>query len=519
MTPKTGATTARPADPCCLVIFGASGDLTHRLLVPALYNLAAAGLLPQAFGLIGVARSPSSNKAFREDLAKSQPQFAGRPIDQKVLRQVLGCVAYVQGGPDDDSTYAKIGQELARIERERSTCGNRLFYLATPPAGFAPIGRHLGQSGLARENGSDKGPGADKGADKGPWRRVIIEKPFGTDLASAHALNEKLLGILKEDQIFRIDHYLGKETVQNIMVLRFANGLFEPIWNRNHIDHVQITVAESLTVGRRGNYYDATGALRDMVPNHLFQLLSLIAMEPPSRFAADAVRAEKAQVLEAVQIPTTDEALRNSVRAQYDNGFVENQPVEPYRKTKDVDPHSTTETYVALKLMIDNWRWADVPFYLRTGKALRGKQTEVAIKFKQAPIAMFRDTPVDRLAENFLVIGIQPNECIGLEFNAKVPGPSIALGGVSMTFRYDDYFEAALSTGYETLIYDCMTGDAILYPRADGIEAGWRVVQPFLDAFRDARDRQLAKYRAGSEGPKEADELLARDGRRWRPIG
>ena len=508
MTPKTGAATARPADPCCLVIFGASGDLTHRLLVPALYNLAAAGLLPQAFGLIGIARTPSSSEAFREDLAKSLPQFAGRPIDQKVLKHVLGCVAYVQSDPDDDSTYAKIGQELARIERERATRGNRLFYLATPPAGFAPIGCRLGQSGLARE----EGPG-------GPWRRVIIEKPFGTDLASADALNKTLLGILKEDQIFRIDHYLGKETVQNIMVLRFANGLFEPIWNRNHIDHVQITVAESLTVGRRGNYYDATGALRDMVPNHLFQLLSLIAMEPPSRFAADAVRAEKAQVLEAVQLATRDEALFNSVRGQYDSGFVENQPVEPYRKTKDVDPHSTTETYVALKVMIDNWRWADVPFYLRTGKALRGKQTEVAIKFKQAPIAMFRNTTVDRLAENFLVIGIQPNECIGLEFNAKMPGPSIVLRGVSMTFRYEDYFEAAPSTGYETLIYDCMIGDAILYPRADGIEAGWRIVQPFLDAFRDERDRHLASYRAGSEGPKEADELLARDGRRWRPIG
>ena len=514
MTPKTGATTARTPDPCCLVIFGASGDLTHRLLVPALYNLAAAGLLPQAFGLIGVARSPLSSEAFREDLAKSLPQCAGRPIDQKVLKHVLGCVAYVQGEPEDESTYTKIGQELARIERERSTRGNRLFYLATPPAGFAPIGRHLGQSGLAQE-----GSARENGAHDRPWRRVIIEKPFGTDLASAHALNEKLLGILKEDQIFRIDHYLGKETVQNIMVLRFANGLFEPIWNRNHIDHVQITVAESLTVGRRGNYYDATGALRDMVPNHLFQLLSLIAMEPPSRFAADSVRAEKAQVLEAVQLPTRDEALHNSVRAQYENGFVENQPVEPYRKTKDVDPHSTTETYVAVKLMIDNWRWADVPFYLRTGKALRGKQTEVAIKFKQAPIAMFRDTPVERLAENFLVIGIQPNECIGLEFNAKVPGPSIALGGVSMTFRYDDYFEAAPSTGYETLIYDCMIGDAILYPRADGIEAGWRVVQPFLDAFRDAKDDHLATYRAGNEGPKEADELLARDGRRWRPLG
>ncbi len=523
---KAGTTTARPADPCCLVIFGASGDLTHRLLVPALYNLAAAGLLPDAFGLIGVARSPSSSEAFREDLAKSLPQFAGRPINQKVLNRVLGAVAYVQGEPDDDSTYAKIGKELARMESERATRGNRLFYLATPPAGFAPIGCHLGQSGLAREDtqddsarGNGSGNGARARSGNGPWRRVIFEKPFGTDLASALTLNQKLLGILKEHQIFRIDHYLGKETVQNILVLRFANGLLEPIWNRDHIDHVQITVAESLTVGRRGNYYDATGALRDMVPNHLFQLMSLIAMEPPSRFAADAVRSEKAQVLEAVKLQSRDEALRNSVRAQYEAGFVDNQPVEPYRKTKDVDPHSTTETYVALKLMIDNWRWADVPFYLRTGKALRGKQTEVAIKFKQAPIAMFRDTPIDRLAENFLVIGIQPNECIGLEFNAKVPGPSIALGGVSMTFRYDDFFEAAPSTGYETLIYDCMTGDAILYPRADGIEAGWRVVQPFIDAFHGSGDRDLATYRAGSEGPKAADELLARDGRRWRPIG
>jgi glucose-6-phosphate 1-dehydrogenase len=504
MTSKTGATRGRAADPCCLVIFGASGDLTHRLLVPALYNLAAARLLPEAFALIGVARSPSSSEAFRADLAKSLPQFANRSIDQNVLNQVLGCVGYVQGDPDDEATYANIERELTRVERERATQGNRLFYLATPPAGFAPIGRHLGQSGLARENGA--------------WRRVIIEKPFGTDLASAHALNQKLLSVLKEHQIFRIDHYLGKETVQNIMVLRFANGLFEPIWNRDHIDHVQITVAESLTVGRRGNYYDATGALRDMVPNHLIQLLSLIAMEPPSRFAADSVRAEKAQLLEAVQLQSRAEALRNSIRAQYDDGFVENQRVEAYRKTKDVDPHSTTETYVALRLMIDNWRWANVPFYLRTGKALRGKQTEVAIKFKQAPIAMFRDTPVDRLAENFLVIGIQPNECIGLEFNAKTPGPSIAIGGVSMTFRYEDYFEAAPSTGYETLIYDCMVGDAILYPRADGIEAGWRLVQPLLDAWRDAPDEHLASYRAGSDGPKEADELLARDGRRWRPI-
>src|SRR6202046_3856909 len=505
MTGKTATTSARPADPCTLIIFGASGDLTHRLLLPALYNLAVSGLLPEAFALIGVARSESTSEAFRDDLAKSLPKFATRDIDARVVKKLLDCVAYVQGEPDDAATYKKIAHELSGIESKRATEGNRLFYLATPPAAFTPIGCHLGQHGRARE-------------DNGAWRRVVIEKPFGTDLASARDLNQKLLSVLKEDQIFRIDHYLGKETVQNIMVLRFANALFEPIWNRHHIEHVQITVAESLTVGRRGNYYAATGALRDMVPNHLIQLLSLIAMEPPSRFAADSVRAEKAQVLDAGQYQMNGGALRNSVRAQYGEGYIEHRAVDASRKTKDVKPDSITETYVALKLMIDNWRWAGVPFYLRTGKALRAKQTEVAIKFRQAPVAMFREAPIDRLAEHFLVIRIQPDECIGLEFNAKIPGPSIAIGGVEMTFKYGDYFEASPSTGYETLIYDCMIGDAILYPRADGIEAGWRIVQPFLDAWRDAGADGLATYRAGSEGPSEADQLLARDGRRWRPI-
>jgi len=505
MNGKTVPKSARPADPCTLVIFGASGDLTHRLLLPALYNLSASGLLPEAFALIGVARSPGSSAAFREDLAKSLPKFATRDLDQRVVNKLLSCVAYIEGEPDDVATYQKIGAELARIESERATKGNRLFYLATPPAAFMPIGCRLGQSRLACE-------------ENGAWRRVVIEKPFGTDLASARKLNEGLLRVLKEHQIFRIDHYLGKETVQNIMVLRFANGLFEPIWNRHHIEHVQITVAESLTVGQRGGYYDATGALRDMVPNHLMQLLSLIAMEPPARFAADAVRAEKAQVLDAVQFQMDGDALRNCVRAQYGDGYVDNRPVDAYRKTKNVNPESITETYVALKLLIDNWRWAGVPFYMRTGKALRAKQTEVAIKFRQAPVAMFRETPVDRLADNFLVIRIQPSECIGLEFNAKIPGPSVNIGGVEMTFKYADYFEASPSTGYETLIYDCMIGDAILYPRADGIEAGWRVVQPFLDAWHEAGGNGLAMYRAGGDGPTEADQLLAKDGRRWRPI-
>jgi glucose-6-phosphate 1-dehydrogenase len=295
--------------------------------------------------------------------------------------------------------------------------------------------------------------------------------------------------------------------------------LFEPIWNRDHIDHVQITVAETLSVGHRGRFYDATGALRDMVPNHLFQLLSLVAMEPPSRFEAHAVRSEKAQALDAIHVPDEGAALQNSVRAQYSAARIGDNEIEDYRRTADVRPDSTTETYVALKLMIDNWRWAGVPFYLRTGKALKSRRTEVAIKFKQAPFAMFRHTAVDRLAQNFLVISIQPDECIGLQFNAKVPGPTIAISGVDMTFKYQDYFESAPSTGYETLIYDCMIGDAILFQRADGIEAGWRAVQPFLDAWRNWGPSGLVSYKAGSEGPAEADQLLARDGRRWRPIG
>ena len=502
---KAGGTALRPADPCCLVIFGASGDLTKRLLLPALYNLAADDLLPQAFCMIGVGRAPLAQDAFRSNLRNGLREFGKREIDEDVAEKLLGCLTYLDGDAEDPQTYERLQRELTRVEGERATKGNRLFYLATPPAQFAPIGCRLGGSGLAREQ-------------NGVWRRLIVEKPFGSDLASARELNRKLLEVLSEHQIYRIDHYLGKETVQNILVLRFANGLFEPIWNRDHIDHVQITVAEQLTVGHRGRFYDATGALRDMVPNHLFQLLSLVAMEPPARFEANAVRAEKAELLDATQVHSEADALRNGVRGQYRAGYIANEAVEDYRKTKDVNPDSTTETYVALKLMIDNWRWAGVPFYLRTGKALRSQLTEVAVKFKQAPFTMFRDTPVDRLAQNFLVLGIQPNECISLKFNAKVPGPAIAITGVGMTFKYADYFDAAPSTGYETLIYDCMIGDAILFQRADGIEAGWRVVQPFIDAWRGAGAQGLVAYAAGSEGPPAADELLARDGRRWRTI-
>ena len=341
--------------------------------------------------------------------------------------------------------------------------------------------------------------------ENGAWRRLVVEKPFGTDLASAKELNDALLKLVDEHQIYRIDHYLGKETVQNILVLRFANGMFEPIWNRNHIDHIQITVDEKLGVGHRGSFYDATGALRDMVPNHLFQLLSLVAMEPPAKFDAHSVRSEKAEVLAAIQTQSEADALHNSVRGQYVSGRVGDTEIEDYRKTEDVKPDSTTETYAALKLTIDNWRWAGVPFYLRTGKALGIKRTEIAIKFKQAPFAMFRDTPVDRLSQNYLVISTEPTEGIMLQFNTKVPGPTINIDGVEMKFRYKDYFKAEPSTGYETLIYDCMIGDNILFQRADSVEAGWQAVQPFLDAWKKAgakglQDLQGRQRRARGSG-------------------
>ena len=496
-----------PAGPCCFVVFGANGDLTKRLLVPALYNLASTGLLPENFAIVGVVRNPMPDDQFRQMLADGLKQFATRPVDQAIADRLFACVTSIVCTVDDPDSFRQLGDRLKRLEAEQHTGGNRLFYLATPPAGFAPITRQLAQAGLTQEE------------PDGPWRRVIIEKPFGTDLASAKALNHDLLSVLAEDQIYRMDHYLGKETVQNIMILRFANGLFEPIWNRNHIDHVQISVAETVTVERRGGYYDQTGALRDMVPNHLCQLLSLIAMEPPARYAANAVRSEKAEALAAITQYSGEEAIANSVRAQYGAGKIKDKDIIAYRDSEGVNPKSTTQTYAALKLSIDNWRWAGVPFYLRTGKALAQRETEVAIKFKEAPISMFRDTALHGMAQNFLVIDIQPDEGITLHFNAKVPGPAIDLAPVGMTFKYKDYFQTLPTNGYETLIYDCMIGDAMLFQRADGVEAGWAAVQPFLDAWANAGDDGLASYPAGSEGPSEADDLLSRDGRAWRPIG
>jgi glucose-6-phosphate 1-dehydrogenase len=436
---------------------------------------------------------------------KGLREFATRPVDDAIAKRLFECVTCIEADPSDPASFDRMSKELDKLEATRQTQGNRLFYLATPPSAFQPISKELGRAGMLKENGT--------------WRRLVVEKPFGTDLASAKKLNDALLNLVDEHQIYRIDHYLGKETVQNILVMRFANGMFEPIWNRNHIDHIQITVDERLGVGHRGSFYDATGALRDMVPNHLFQLLSLVAMEPPAKFDAHSVRSEKADVLAAIQTQSEADALQNSVRGQYVSGRVGDTEIEDYRKTDDVKPDSNTETYAALKLTIDNWRWAGVPFYLRTGKALGVKRTEIAIKFKQAPFAMFRDTPVDRLSQNYLVISTEPTEGITLQFNTKVPGPTINIDGVEMKFRYKDYFKAEPSTGYETLIYDCMIGDNILFQRADSVEAGWTAVQPFLEAWKKAAGKGLKTYRAGSEGPEEAEALLARDGRSWRQLG
>ena len=486
--------TAKPP-PCTLVVFGVTGDLTKRLLLPALRNLHRDGLLSDDFKLVGIASRDIGDEGLRMHLRQAMADFKAGDGDDDV-EWFLRRSHYLSGKFEDASTFAALGKHIT---------GNALFYLATPPSEFSVIIQQLGKAGLVKET-----------ADA--WRRVIIEKPFGHDLASAIALNKEVLDVLQESQIFRIDHYLGKQTVQNIMVFRFANGFVEPLWSRDHIDHVQITVAETVGVETRGKFYDMTGAMRDMVPNHLFQLLSLIAMEPPSRFDADALRSEKAKVLESVQRFSPYSARGSVVRAQYAAGAIADKTVPAYRDSPDVPKDSHTETYVAMKLMIDNWRWAGVPFYLRTGKALSTRRTDINIRFKQAPLALFRDTPVEGLPPNDLTIHIQPDEGVTLRFGVKAPEPQMRIAGVDLKFNYTDAFKVPHSTGYETLIYDCMVGDASLFQRADNIEAGWRIVQPILDIWAADKTGPLPTYQAGSSGPEEGDRLLGRDGRQWRRL-
>ena len=498
--------TPPPSGPCVMVIFGATGDLTARKLMPALYNLAKNNLLSREFAIVGVGRSDFSIDAFRQLMAKKLQSFATTQVDSDLVEWLCTRIYFVKGEFNDPALYARLGQTLAEVDKNHNTHGNYFFYLATSPSFFGDIVDNLGASELVCER-------------DGQWRRVVFEKPFGSDLESAKTLNRKVLKVLHENQVFRIDHYLGKETVQNILVFRFGNGIFEPIWNRRYIDHVQITVAETVGVEQRGGYFDAAGTLRDMVPNHLFQLVSLTTMEPPISFSSDSVHDEQSKILHAIQPLSSEDVLHSAIRGQYGAGILDGEHVPAYRGEAGVPPDSRTETFVALKLQIDNWRWADVPFYMRTGKRLPARHTEIAIQFKRAPLVLFRDTPVSNLKANQLVIHIAPDEGISLRFGAKVPGAQMRVGSVEMDFNYSDYFGSEPNTGYEVLLYDCIRGDQTLFQRADMVEAGWSVVSPVLDVWKALPPRNFANYPAGTWGPPEANELITRDGRSWRRIG
>ncbi len=491
---------------CALVVFGGAGDLTRRLLVPALLNLAAEGRLPERFALVGYARTDLDDESYRERLDEAVREYAREDLDPALWAALRPRVRWVRGGFDEPEGYARLKEVLGEVHGPGGGGGCDVFYLACPPPFFEEIANRLGTAGLARE-------------EDGRSRRLVVEKPFGRDRSSAQELNRRLLQVFSERQVFRIDHYLGKETVQNILAFRFANGFFEPIWNRRYVDSVQITVAEAIGVEGRGNYFERAGTLRDMVPNHLFQVLTLIAMEPPSSLGADAVRDEKVKVLRSVPTWTPDEVGRDAVRAQYGPGRLPSgEEVPGYTREPSVDPASRTETYAALHLRIDSWRWAGVPFYLRTGKRLSRRASEVVVRFRRAPLQLFQDTPVSGLHSNQLVLRLQPREGIALRFDVKRPGPEMTLGKVDMDFCYSEYFGETAATGYETLLRDAMRGDTTLFQRADQVEEGWRVVQPVLDAWEADRRAPLPVYPGGSEGPAAADDLLSRDDRQWDPI-
>jgi glucose-6-phosphate 1-dehydrogenase len=483
---RVDQTGGRPAGPCAVVIFGAAGDLTKRKLVPALYNLAKANLLPKDFAVVGVSVDDLSQDQFVTQLTSFLP-VEDRGTD--AYNWFTACFQYERGNFADAATFTNLAERLATIDRDLNTQGNYLFYLATAPKFFAPVVQQLGRAGLSRQ-------------DEGHWRRVIIEKPFGTDVESARTLNRDIRAVLDENQIYRIDHYLGKETVQNLMVFRFDNAIFEPIWNRRYIDHIQITNAETVGVEQRGGYFDTAGTLRDMVPNHMMQLLSLISMECPVSF----------------QPLDSEDVLTRTVRGQYGDGTIDGKPVPGYRTEPGVAPGSRTETFAAFKLLIDNWRWAGVPFYLRTGKRLARRHTEITIQFRHTPFELFRRAGFHHRQPNTLIIQIQPVEAISMSFGAKIPGPVLRVGSVNMSFEYSQYFNAEAYTGYEVLLYDCMIGDATLFQRADMVESGWQVVDPILDVWAALPPRRFPNYAAGTWGPKESDEMLERDDRQWRKI-
>jgi len=506
---QTGVPAGKGSPPhdgdCTLVIFGASGDLTQRLLMPAIYNLACDGLLPRHLAIVGVAKDEMSSAQFRDHLTAAIHKFKTRPtFDPAVWDRLVSGMYYTHGTFETPATYTRLGELLKKVEAEQKTGGNVLHYLATPPVVFAMIAEKLASAGL-----SNRPPA---------WTRLIVEKPFGHDLDSAMALNAALLEHWRERQIYRIDHYLGKETVQNLLPFRFSNGAFEPLWNKNHVDHIQLNVAETVGVETRGDYYDKTGVLRDMIQNHMFQMLAYVCMEPPSSFKADAVRNEKAKLLEAVRIYDEAEVPQHVVRGQYgpiigpDNKVL----VKGYRQEDKVNPESMTETFAALQLYVDNWRWDGVPIYLRSGKSLWKRGTEIVVQFKKAPDALFRDTPAaGNLDANRLIFHIQPDQEIEFRFHAKTPGPVMDLQKVNMRFEYKESFEAARGTGYEVLLYAAMAGDATLFSRTDLVEAAWRIAQPILNSWAKDTSATFPNYQAGSWGPPAACNLLEADKRGW----
>ncbi len=495
-------------DPCVVVIFGATGDLTSRKLFPALYNLARDGQLPSHFACVGFARREKTHEQFRGEMQKAVGEFSRvKPLDENLWSSFNNQIYYHSSNFDDDKGYDDLRTFLEQLDKEHGTKGNRVFYLSTQPRYFPLIIEHLGKRGLIYDTGKVK--------DK--WSRVIIEKPFGHDYSSAIELQQFVLNHLAESQIYRIDHYLGKETVQNLLVFRFGNSIFESIWNNHYIDHVQITVGEEIGIGTRGAFFEEAGILRDIVQNHMMQLLSLTAMEPPSSLSADAIRDEKVKVLKALRPLDMERFSEQVVRGQYGPGYVDGEDAIGYRQENNVDPHSSIETFTALKLYIDNWRWSGVPFYLRAGKRLPKRATEIAITFKGVPGVLFSQNE-KKTEHNVLVIRIQPDEGISLRMNCKVPGPSSPIQPVKMDFRYSSYFGLTPPEAYERLIYDCMLGDGTLFARGDEVLTSWKWITPVLDRWHESAPSDFPNYPSGTWGPQAADEMLARDGREWRLI-
>ncbi|HYY30157.1 MAG TPA: glucose-6-phosphate dehydrogenase [Chthoniobacterales bacterium] len=492
----------QPAEPCALVIFGASGDLTKRKLLPSLYNLASYHLMPADFCIIGVARRPLTDDVFRDQLGKDLAELGTQPVDPNLWDRFRGRISYCSGDFDNPVTYKKLTEALANAEKEFKTSGNVVFYLSVQPDYFATICKQLSDAGLLAEG-------------NGRWRRVIIEKPFGHDLTSARLLSTQLTSVLQEHQIYRIDHYLGKETAQNLLVFRIGNAIFEPVWNRRYVDHVQLTVAESIGVEGRGAFYESAGAFRDVMQNHMFMLLALVAMEPPTTLEGEAIRNEKVKLLRSIRRTTPEEALKNTVRGQYGEGMVGGKKVPGYRQEPNVDPESTVETFAAVKLMIENWRWAGVPFYLRSGKRLPKRSTKIVFRFKTPPLSLFASNEADPIAPNYLIFSIQPEEGITLQVRAKIPGPTICTRSVRLEFDYNQFGDRQPTTGYEKLLYDCMVGDASLFHRSDMVEAAWEAAAPILEAWHNSPPTDFPNYAAGTWGPEGATQLLANDGHHW----